>query len=80
MAEARWLLPPPGGPNRSRLAPFSSQVSPAAMAMTWALEIIGTASNVEGVEGLSGQEAGLGEMPLDAAAIAFGQFVLGDAR
>ena len=32
----------------------------------------------EGVEGLARQEAGLGEMALDAAAIAFGQFVLGD--
>lgn len=33
------------GWNRSRLAPFSSQVSPALIAITWALEIIGTASN-----------------------------------
>ncbi len=33
---------------------------------------------VEGVEGLSGQQPGLGEMALDAAAVAFGEFVLGD--
>jgi hypothetical protein len=34
----------PGGPKTSRLSPFSSQLSPATSAMTWALEIIGTAS------------------------------------
>ena len=33
---------------------------------------------VEGVEGLAGRQAGLGEMALDAAAIAFGQLVLGE--
>ena len=33
---------------------------------------------VEGVEGLSGQQAGFGEMALDAAPVAFGEFVLGD--
>jgi hypothetical protein len=26
MAAARWLLPPPGGPNNKRLAPFASQL------------------------------------------------------
>src|SRR5262245_11202381 len=44
IAAAKWLLPPPGGPNRSRLAPLPSQPSPAASAVTCALEIIGTAS------------------------------------
>src|SRR5271165_6825894 len=43
-AAARWLLPPPGGPNNSKLAPLFSQASPAANAMTWALLITGTAS------------------------------------
>ncbi len=33
---------------------------------------------VEAVEGLAGQQAGFGEVPLDAAAITLGQFVLGD--
>lgn len=33
------------GPNWSKLAPLSSQPSPAASAVTCALEIIGTASN-----------------------------------
>ena len=33
---------------------------------------------LESVEGLARQEAGLGEMALDAAAVAFGQFVFGD--
>ncbi len=78
MAAARWLLPPPGGPNSSRLAPFSSQLSPAASAMTWALEIIGTASKSKVSRVLPGRQAGLGEMALDAAAVALGQLVLGD--
>src|SRR5271165_6166370 len=43
-AAARWLLPPPGGPNNSKLAPLFSQASPAASAMTWALLTTGTAS------------------------------------
>jgi hypothetical protein len=32
----------------------------------------------ECIEGLSGKQAGFGKMPLDAAAITLGQFVLGD--
>jgi hypothetical protein len=43
-AAARWLFPAPGGPNRIRLAPCSSQLSPAASAISCALLIIGTAS------------------------------------
>src|SRR6266403_1629293 len=43
-AAARWLLPPPGGPNNSKLAPLFSQASPAASAITWALLTTGTAS------------------------------------
>lgn len=68
----------PGGPNRSRFAPFSSQLSPAVIAITCAFEIIGTASNSKSIEGLSRQQAGFGEMPLDAASIALGHLVLGD--
>ena len=45
MAAARWLLPAPGGPMRMRLAPSSSQRSPALRAITCALETIGTAEN-----------------------------------
>src|SRR5207253_1295560 len=43
-AAARWLLPPPGGPNNSKLAPLFNQASPAASAMTCALLTTGTAS------------------------------------
>jgi hypothetical protein len=44
-AAARWLFPAPGGPNRIGLAPCSSQLSPAASAISCALLIIiGTAS------------------------------------
>ena len=39
-AAARWDFPPPGGPKHKRLAPFSSQASPAASACTCAFEII----------------------------------------
>src|SRR3546814_8851220 len=41
MAAAKWLFPPPGGPNRMRLAPFSSHPSPEVMAVTCARETIG---------------------------------------
>ncbi len=78
MAAARWLLPPPGGPNRIRLAPLSSQPSPAARAMTWALEIIGTASKSKLSRVLPRRQAGFGEMTLDAPAIAFGDLVFGE--
>ena len=70
-------MPPPGGPKTSRLAPFSSQLSPATSAMTWALETIGTASKSKAVEGLAGRQARLGEVALDAAAGALGDLVLG---
>ena len=43
MAEARWLFPAPGGPKIRQLAPWVSHASPAASALTWALEIVGTA-------------------------------------
>src|SRR3954447_19056936 len=43
-AAERWLLPTPGGPKSRMLAPFANQASPAANAMTWAFETIGTAS------------------------------------
>src|SRR5580693_4165702 len=43
-AAARWLLPPPGGPNNSKLAPLFNQASPAASAMTCALLITGRAT------------------------------------
>lgn len=51
------------------------------IAITWALEIIGTASKAKvsvSCQGLARQEAGLGEVAFDAAAVAFGQFMLGD--
>ena len=44
MAQAKWLLPAPGGPKSSKLAPLSSQLSPAASAISCALETTGTAS------------------------------------
>jgi len=46
-AAAECDFPTPGGPRTSRLAPFSSQASPAASAWTWAFEIIGAASKGE---------------------------------
>ena len=66
------------GPNRSRLAPFSSQLSPAANAMTCALLIIGHRIELEAVERLAGWQAGFVEMTLDAAAGEVGHLVLGE--
>ena len=58
-AAARWLLPPPGGPNSSRLAPLFSQASPAASAMTWALRDHRDGLEVEAVEASCRAAAGL---------------------
>src|SRR6476646_1263160 len=85
MAAARWLLPPPGGPNSKRLAPFSSQLSPAVSAMTWALLTIGTASKSKPASGwptflvglfgelgphqFDGRQAQVGEQQLDARSV-----------
>ena len=94
IAPARWLLPPPGGPNTSKLSLFSSQLSPATKAMTWALEseegqetVRGTVSptngdgvEVEAVEGLAGRQARLREVTLDPASLALGELVLGDGH
>lgn len=80
MAAARWLLPPPGGPNSRILAPLASQPSPAAIAMTLALETIGTASKVKLLRVFPGGRWGLGKMPLDRAVGALGQLMLGDGR
>ena len=62
------------------MAPFSNQASPAASAITWAFETIGTASKSKRVERLAGGQPRLGEMPFDAAAAALGHLVLGERR
>ena len=77
MAEARWLLPAPGGPNTRQLAPWLSQPSPAASAMTWAFASIGTALKSKEARLLPGQP-GLPEMAFDAPSVAFGELVLGE--
>src|SRR5690606_29454419 len=43
--QTRWLLPTPGGPNSSTLAPRSSHSCPSASAITCAFETLGTAAN-----------------------------------
>ena len=80
MAAARWLLPPPGGPNASRLAPFLSQLSPAASAMTWALQTIGTASKSKLSRVLPGGSLASSRWRSDAAVGALGHLVLGQGR
>src|SRR5487761_2008443 len=40
---SRWLLPLPGGPNAKTFEPCASQPYCSASAVTWALEIAGTA-------------------------------------
>src|ERR1700742_2196053 len=76
-AAARWLLPPPGGPNNSKLAPLFTHASPAASAMTWALLTTGTALEVEAVEGLAGRQPGFGEVAFEPASTALGNLVFG---
>ena len=76
MAEARRVLPPPGPPMISRLAPLSRSVARADR------QDVGLGDHrhhveVEAVEGLPGQELRLGEIAREAAAVAFGNLVLG---
>ena len=67
-----------GRPEQQQLAPFSSQASPAASAMIWALREHRHGLEVEGVEGLARRQARFGEVAFDAAAAAFGELVLGE--
>src|SRR4249919_3046563 len=78
MAAARWLFPPPGGPNRSKLAPWPNQPVAGGERGHLRLGDHRHGFEVEAVEGLSGRQPGLGEMTLDAASAAFGEFVFGD--
>ena len=71
-------LPPPGGPNSSRLAPFSSQPSPAHSAITCALETIGTASKSKVSRVLPGGSLASARWRSIAATIALGHLVLGE--
>ncbi|MBB4867638.1 hypothetical protein HNP46_006557 [Pseudomonas nitritireducens] len=73
MADPRWLFSLPGGPKISTLAPFSSQASPLANAITCALE---TSTGFEGGQGLGRIEARLCSVSFDAPLGPFGQLVL----
>src|SRR5829696_2679094 len=75
IADAKWLFPPPGGPNRS--------VEPAVAGDDCHDLRLGDHRHrleVEGVEGLSGRQSRLGEMALDAAPVSFCELMLGDRR
>ena len=80
MAEARWLLPAPGGPKMRQLAPWLSQASPAASALTWAFEIIGTTLKSKEASVLARKQLGLPEVAFDAPPVAFGELVFGQGR
>ena len=80
MADARWLLPAPGGPKTRQLAPWSSHASPAASALTWAFEIIGTALKSKLARLLPGISLGFPEMAFDAPSVALGELVLDEGR
>src|SRR6185369_16405255 len=77
MAAAKWLLPPPGGPNSRRLAPFSSQLSPAVSAITCALLTMGTASKSKLASVLPMGSRASARVTLDAAATPIGNLVFG---
>ena len=79
-AAARCDLPPPAWTEHQRLAPFSSQLSPADSALTWALLIIGTTSKSKLSRDFAGRKPRLVEMALDAPAGALGHLVLGERR
>ena len=78
MAAARWLLPPPGGPNSSRLAPLSEPAVAGGERHDLGLGDHRHGVEVEAVERLARRQARFGEMALDAAAAALGDLVLGE--
>ena len=79
MAEARWDFPPPGPADQDEVGALASiQLSPAQSAITWALESIGVAAKSKPSRVLPGEQAGVGEMALDAAPVALGDLVFGE--
>src|SRR3954471_10540864 len=77
IAAAKCDLPPPGGPNNKRLAPCSSQLSPAVSAITCALLTIGTASKSKLASRLADGQSCFGKLTLDAATTAISDLVFG---
>ena len=74
----KMALAAAGRAEQEEIGAFSSQLSPAASAMTCALLTIGTASKSKVSSGLAGRQAGFGKMALDAAPAALGDLVLGE--
>src|SRR5271169_3440427 len=78
-AAARWDFPAPGGPKHKRLAPFSSQASPAASACT-RLRDHRHCGEVERVEGLSRRQSRFLQMPFEATAAPLHHLLFGEGR
>lgn len=79
MAAARCDFPPAGGPNRIRLAPFSSHPSPVQEGEDLCPGEGWHGVEVECVDGLARWQAGFEEMTLNSSAISLGDLMLNES-
>ena len=70
-------MPPPGGPNNSKLAPLFSQASPSGECHNLGFADHRDGLEVESVESFAGRQPGFGEMAFEAAAAALGNLMFG---
>src|SRR5207302_343254 len=76
-AAARWLLPPPGGPNNSKIGAVVQPRIAGGQCHDLGLADHGNGLEVEGVEGFAGWQPGFGEVAFEAAAAALGNLMFG---
>jgi hypothetical protein len=69
-------LPPPGGPNNSKLAPLLEPRVAGGGRHDWGLADHRDGLDVEAVEGLAGRQPGLGEVAFEPAPAALGNLKL----
>src|SRR5438874_6085593 len=79
-AAARWLLPPPGGPNNSKIGAIVQPRVAGGERHDLGLADHRDDLEVESVEGLAGRQPGFGQMAFEAAAGALGNLMFGQCR
>src|SRR6478752_2636971 len=76
-AAARWLLPPPGGPNNSKLGAVVQPGVAGGECHDLCLADYWDDLEVEAVEGLAGRQPGFGEVAFEPASAALGNLMFG---
>src|SRR5512132_1420433 len=77
MPAARWLFPPPGA-EQEQVGAFGQPAVAGGNGHDLRLGEHRHGLEVEGVDGLCGRQARLGEMAFDPSPASFGEFVFGD--